>query len=118
MARTNPAPLKTARWAEVRAFVAHRASFRCEHCHQFLGMSGQADHVIPRRDIALLGVGVFDPSNLQYLCTSCHSEKSNRERWQGHEKKPPKPHTRTRVPGRDDFLNAVGIPQPERNTSC
>jgi 5-methylcytosine-specific restriction endonuclease McrA len=110
MARTNTAPLKTARWAEVRAMVAHRASFRCECCNVFLGMTGQADHVIPRRDIPLLGIGVFDPSNLQYLCTSCHSEKSNRERWHGHEKKPPKPHTRSNVPGRDAFLAATGIP--------
>ena len=73
-------------------------------------MTGQADHVIPRRDIDLIGIGVFDPSNLQYLCTSCHSEKSNRERWAGHEKKPPKPHTRSNVPGRDAFLAATGIP--------
>jgi 5-methylcytosine-specific restriction endonuclease McrA len=113
--RTNTAPLKTARWAEVRAMVAHRASFRCEHCHTFLGMTGQADHVIPRGTCEMLGIGVYDPKNLQFLCSSCHSQKSNRERWAGHERKPPKQHTRSNLPGRDKFLDAAGIPQPERN---
>ena len=114
--RTNPAPLKTGRWRATRAFIAHRASLRCEHCHAFLGLCGQVDHIVPRSEINMLGIGVFDPTNLQYLCQSCHSEKSNRERWHGHTKRPPKSHTRTKVAGRDDFLNAVGIPQPERKT--
>lgn len=113
MARTNQAPLKTLRWREVRAFVAHRASFRCEHCHTFLGMTGDVDHIVPRRDIALIGIGVFDPSNCQYLCPSCHSAKTGRERWQGHTPKPPKRHGRSNVAGRDAFLRATGIPQPE-----
>lgn len=62
MARTSTAPLKTARWAAVRAFVAHRASFRCEHCNVFLGMAGDVDHVVPRSAINACGIGVFDPS--------------------------------------------------------
>jgi len=107
MARTNPAPLKTARWAEVRAHVAHRASFRCEHCQRFLGMTGEADHVVPRSDIDLIGIGVFDPSNLQYLCSSCHSSKSNRERWSRQERAPKR--VRSNVPGRHLFLDAAGI---------
>lgn len=118
MARTNRAPLHTQRWREVRAHVAHRASFRCEHCHRYVGMHGDVDHIIPRRDIALLGVGVFDPSNLQYLCQSCHSQKSNRERWAGHTPKPPKPHSRSRVPGREAFMAAAGIPETERKTDA
>lgn len=118
MARFDPRPLKTDRWQATRAFMAHRASFRCEHCHTFTGMSGEADHVIPRRDCDLIGVGVFDPSNLQWLCQPCHAAKSARERWAGHEKKPKKPPARTRVTGRDQFLDAAGIPQPERNDGC
>lgn len=119
MARTNPAPLRTARWQEVRAFVAHRASFRCEHCHVFLGMTGQADHMIPRGTCEMLGIGVLDATNLQYLCISCHSEKSNRERWHGHKRKPPKNHTRTNLPGREAFLAATGIPEtPKRKDPC
>lgn len=116
--RTNPAPLKTDRWQATRAFVAHRASFRCECCFRYVGMQGEADHIIPRSEIDMIGIGVFDPSNLQYLCQSCHSAKSNRERWAGHEKKPPKSHTRTRVTGHDQFLDAVGITTPERKTDA
>lgn len=119
MARTNTAPLKTARWAEVRAMVAHRASFRCEHCNVYLGMTGDVDHIIPRRDIALLGIGAYDHTNCQYLCASCHSAKTNRtERWAGHEKKPPKPHNRSNVPGRDAFLAATGIIEIERKADA
>ena len=117
MTRTNQAPLKTARWQAVRAFVAHRASFRCEHCHQFLGMAGDVDHIVPRAEIDQCGIGVFDPMNCQYLCPSCHSSKSGRERAAarggGHGKGPRLPR-RTNLPGRDDFLNAAGIPEPEK----
>lgn len=115
MARTNLGPLKTDRWQATRAFVAHRASFRCEHCFAYVGMHGHCDHIIPRSEIDLLGIGVFDPSNLQLLCHSCHSSKSGRERAAGRERKPPKQHTRSNLPGRDKFLDAAGIPQPERN---
>lgn len=114
--RTNPAPLKTDRWQATRAFVAHRASFRCECCFLFVGMHGEVDHIIPRSDCGMLGIGVFDPSNLQLLCPSCHSQKSNRERWAGHTKRPPKPHTRTNVTGREAFMAATGIPTPERKS--
>lgn len=102
--RTDTRPLKTARWAETRAHVAHRAGYRCEHCNEFLGMTGQADHVVPRSDCENVGIGVYDPSNLQYLCTSCHSTKSNSERWGRSERRPPKPLTqRVSVRGRDAY---------------
>lgn len=114
MARTNTAPLKTSRWAAVRAFVAHRAAFRCEHCHEYLGLRGQADHVVPRADCEGVGIGIYDPSNLQYLCTSCHSTKSNFERWAGHKKRDRTPR-RSRVEGRDQFLDAAGIPLDSRS---
>lgn len=109
MARTNQAPLKTARWQAVRAFVAHRASFRCEHCHQYLGMAGDVDHMVPRSVCEDIGVGVFDPSNCQYLCASCHSTKTNAERYAGHEKRGPRVPRRTALKGRGDFLDAAGI---------
>ena len=63
MARTHTAPLKTARWAALRNHVAHRAGFRCEHCNEFLGMTGQADHVVPRSICEDVGIGVYDPVN-------------------------------------------------------
>lgn len=119
MARTNPSPLKTERWQATRTFVAHRASFRCECCFAYVGMHGEVDHIIPRGTCELLGIGVFDPSNLQLLCPSCHSQKTGRERWHGHEKKPPKAHTRTNVTGREAFLAATGIPEtPKRKVQC
>ncbi|GLS88094.1 hypothetical protein GCM10010873_30680 [Cypionkella aquatica] len=115
--RTDTRPINSQHWRyTVRPFVAHRASLRCEHCFQFLGLCGQVDHIVPRSEIGMLGISVFDPSNLQYLCISCHSAKSNRERAAGREKKPPKGHNRSHVPGRDKFLDAIGLtPAPERN---
>ena len=109
--RTNPAPLKTDRWRITRAFVAHRASLRCEHCYAFLGLTGEVDHVVPRSHCEDSGIGVFDPSNLQYLCQSCHSTKSNAERWRDHERLPPKRHVRSNIPGREAFMAATGIPE-------
>ena len=115
MIRTDPRPLKTSHWAALRAHVAHRAGFRCEHCHCFLGMTGQADHVVPRSACEDVGIGIFDPSNLQYLCTSCHSTKSNHERWgavawEGNHSARTHPR-RTKLPGRDRFMDAAGIPE-------
>ena len=81
--RTNTAPLKTDCWSASRAFVAHRASRRCDHGQAFLALTGQVDHIVPRLEIDLLDIGVFDPTNLQYLCHPCHAAKSNRERWSG-----------------------------------
>ncbi|WP_299376027.1 HNH endonuclease signature motif containing protein [uncultured Tateyamaria sp.] len=114
MARTSTAPLKTARWAAVRSFVAHRASFRCEQpdCSVYLGMTGDVDHIVPRSVCEDVGIGIYDPTNLQYLCPSCHSQKTNAERHAGKEKRPRKT-GRTAIQGRDDFLNAAGIdPNP------
>ena len=111
MARHNPRPINSTHWRQsVRPFIAQRASFRCEHCFTFLGISGDVDHIVPRREIDLIGVGVFDPSNLQYLCASCHSAKSNRERAPDGPK-PPRQYTRADLPGRAAFLAAAGIPQ-------
>ncbi len=109
--RTDRGPLKTNRWAAVRAHIAQRASYRCQHCHQFLGMTGQVDHVVPRSDCEDVGIGVYDPSNLQYLCTSCHSRKSNAERWARAPRstKGRNPLRRAKVAGRDAYLHAAGI---------
>lgn len=108
--RTDPSPLKTSRWAALRAHVAHRASFRCQHCHVFLGMTGDVDHVVPRSACEDAGIGVFDPSNLQYLCQSCHSQKSNRERRAAaRDQRGRSGPRRSSLPGRDCFLIAAGI---------
>ena len=103
---------------DCRQFVAQRAAYRCECCGKYcpLNRSGQCDHIIPRRDLAALGINPFDVSNLQHLCASCHSKKTNREaRWAGHEKTPKIDwwKKRTKVPGRGRFLEMAGIPPPE-----
>lgn len=111
MARHDPRPINSPRWRQtVRPFVAQRASFRCEECFTFTGMAGQADHIVPRRDCDLIGIQVFDVSNLQWLCPSCHSAKSNRERAPGGPK-PRRPYQRPDLPGRAAFLAAAGIPK-------
>lgn len=118
MARTDTRPLKTSRWSAVRAFVAHRASFRCEmpDCHVFLGMRGDVDHVISRSVCEDVCISVFDTSNLQYLCPSCHSAKTNRERWadRGDPTGRAKAPRRVQVTGRDKFLEAAGISSPKQ----
>ncbi|WP_371155380.1 HNH endonuclease [Jannaschia sp. 2305UL9-9] len=101
--------------------VAHRASFRCERCNTYLGMAGDVDHVVPRGVCEDVGIGVYDPSNLQYLCPSCHSAKTNAERWAGHTKRGPQQPQRTKVQGRDQFLNAAGISptnEPQEELPC
>lgn len=106
-----------ARWKrEIRPFVAQRAAYRCETCGKYCPLSnrgGQADHKVPRRDCAAHGINPFDVSNIQWLCAGCHSKKTNAEaRWHGHIKtdRPPRWQTRTKVTGRNAFLQMAGIP--------
>lgn len=96
----------------IRNLVAQRASFRCECCGLFIAREGEVDHKIPRRDCAAKGIHPLDPANLQYLCQSCHSRKSNAERWAGHQKRPFQSGPngkRAKVAGRNSFLAAAGI---------
>ena len=100
---------------EIRPFVAQRAAYRCECCGKYcpLNRGGQADHKIPRRDLAAHGIHPFDVSNIQWLCAGCHSKKTNSEaRWVGHIKtdRPPRWQVRSKVEGRNAFLQVAGIP--------
>ena len=65
-------PYNTARWARLRALKL-RLNPICEHCGQSLAT--QVDH---RQGVAK-GGGVWDLDNLQSLCASCHSRKTNLE---------------------------------------
>ncbi|WP_350356297.1 HNH endonuclease [Leisingera thetidis] len=94
---------------ETRQAVALRAGFRCQHCGRYLGMHGEADHIIPRSKCQEHGLSEFDQSNLQWLCQPCHSKKSNAERWEGKRRKGPKPVKRSNVPGRKLFLAMAGV---------
>lgn len=95
---------------KLRVHVAHRASFRCERCHQFIGLHGDVDHRIPRRELEAKGLSPWDAANLQYLCTSCHSVKTNKERWDwAGRREGPKAWKRSKVKGRNIMLAMAGV---------
>ncbi|WP_415922773.1 HNH endonuclease [Tateyamaria sp. SN6-1] len=83
-------------------------------------MHGHVDHIIPRSECEILGVHVYDVTNLQYLCPSCHSVKSNTERRKVGGQSAPRSPTRSNVQGREAFLAAAGIPNPQQQeeTPC
>ena len=79
---------KSKQWESVRKTVLKRDKFRCKRCDTLcLGKrkglpAPHCDHVIPRSkrpDLALVA------SNVQILCHSCHSKKSEDDR-QAHRK--------------------------------
>ncbi|MBE1282145.1 MAG: hypothetical protein GJ676_02420 [Rhodobacteraceae bacterium] len=117
----RPDQLNNDRWRAMRPFIAQRAAFRCEHCHKFLGMTGHVDHIVPRSDCEDMGISVYDPSNCQYLCASCHNSKSNRERWarRGNPtcRNAKETARRVKVEGREDFLRAAGISTEHKEIS-
>lgn len=91
----------------IRPMIAERAEFRCECCGLFVGLHGDVDHIVQRSRCEAEGIDPRDPENLQYLCKSCHSIKTNRERWEGHERKDRTEVRRARVTGRGAFLKAL-----------
>ncbi|WP_146345651.1 HNH endonuclease [Phaeobacter marinintestinus] len=97
-------------YRDTREAVALSAGFLCQSCKRYIGMHGEADHIIPRAQCEAHGLSEYDRSNLQWLCKSCHSKKSNAERWEGKRRKGPKPIKRSNVPGRKLFLAMAGIP--------
>ncbi|WP_255105570.1 HNH endonuclease [Shimia sp. CNT1-13L.2] len=98
-------------YRDTREAVAKRAGFRCQKCNRFVGMHGQADHIIPRAKCEAHGLSEYDQSNLQWLCQPCHASKSAKEKWDAiGRRKGPKPIKRSNVPGRKLFLAMAGIP--------
>ena len=63
------------KWRKLRVLVLDRDGWVCQHC----GKNGrmEVDHKIPL-DVA--PDKMWEMSNLQSLCTSCHWEKSQAER--------------------------------------
>ncbi|WP_109464026.1 HNH endonuclease [Albibacillus kandeliae] len=103
-----------------RRRVAHRAGYRCAHCRKFVGMSGDCDHIIDRKDCEAAGIDPFDLTNVQYLCKSCHSKKTNAARFAAHVTRPRAPLRRVRVRGRASYLAAVNelrCQPPQQTTS-
>ena len=60
----------TARWKRLRPALLCEAGWRCQKC----GLPGnlQIDHVQP----LAAGGAIWDPANLQTLCSSCHYRKT------------------------------------------
>lgn len=69
-------PYSTARWARLRAAVL-RARPLCEHCQRMgqIVVATQVDHVRAIKD----GGEPWARGNLQALCATCHSRKTNAE---------------------------------------
>lgn len=119
MARTPmPKPgqiLHLTRWQATRQAVALAANMKCECCGVLAFLrgrgAGEADHIIPRRELSQNGGDPFDMENLQWLCQPCHAAKSARERWGDHQAKPKKNRlkSRTKIVGRKKFLLAAGL---------
>lgn len=65
----------TKRWQVLRMEILERDGFRCKEC----GGRGrlEVDHIKSVRTNPELS---FDPDNLQALCPSCHTKKTNIER--------------------------------------
>lgn len=65
-------------WSRIRTYVLERENHLCQEClkKQRIARATHVDHIIPiskRWDLR------FDPNNLQSLCPSCHSRKTNQE---------------------------------------
>lgn len=81
VARAGAAFYATARWQRQR--LQHLKRFPlCRDCGE-LGVvvaASEVDHITPHRGDAKL---MWDRSNWQSLCRSCHSRKTAREVWHG-----------------------------------
>lgn len=82
MAWRNGASRTTAaEWKRLHRLAKQRLPYRCAQCgaEPVTGRGGlELDHVVP---VAEGGTDGFD--NLQWLCASCHAEKSRREAKRG-----------------------------------
>jgi 5-methylcytosine-specific restriction endonuclease McrA len=72
---------KTSEWRKVRKFVIQRANGLCEKCSKkhITKPGKEVDHIIEiteenKNDWNI----IYNPENLQYLCTDCHNHKHDR----------------------------------------
>lgn len=65
---------KTRRWKALRLEILRRDGFACVAFAKRGRL--EIDHIIPVRDAPTLS---YEPTNLQTLCTSCHSRKTRLE---------------------------------------
>lgn len=108
MTKQDRSTIDTYLWKfRIRPAIGERAEFRCEDCGRFIGTHGDVDHIVPRAHCDAAMIDPCDPCNLQYLCKSCHSLKTNSERWAGHQRKDRAAPRRSKVTGRDRYLSAL-----------
>src|SRR5678816_3571044 len=77
---SNSQPLPR-NWGALVREVKKRDSCVCRYCRVYCPRDGQVDHIIPRAE-----GGTDDLSNLQWLCTSCHSVKTKAESKRGQQR--------------------------------
>lgn len=71
----------TAEWERVRQYVIIRANGLCERCkvRGIIKPGKEVDHIIEitedNKDDWNI---IYNPKNLQYLCSDCHNEKHGR----------------------------------------
>ncbi len=73
----RPSPSKRgygAAWQKLRRVALQRDNGICVACGKVVGLRGHVDHIVP-----LSSGGGNDLANLQTLCASCHSIKTDRE---------------------------------------
>ena len=76
MIRHSKHVTRGARWHTLRMAVLERDGYECRSCGKRRGRM-EIDHIRPVRTHPALA---YDPANLQALCTSCHTIKTNAER--------------------------------------
>lgn len=73
-----------AAWEQLRKKVIARAKGMCEECARQgrVAMGRDVDHKVSKAKARQMGwsdAQIDDDANLQYLCTTCHDEKTTRE---------------------------------------
>lgn len=83
-----------AAWEKVRAQVIERAKGLCEECQRKgrVAAGRDVDHIVSKAKAKVLRwsqAKIDHPSNLQYLCTPCHKEKTAVEEGRTYREPPP-----------------------------
>ena len=68
--------VNTKRWQRKREKIKKRDNYQCQICGKLISGRADVDHIKRRAD----GGRVWDNDNLQTLCHSCHTKKTNAEK--------------------------------------
>ncbi|HWM47082.1 MAG TPA: HNH endonuclease [Xanthobacteraceae bacterium] len=98
--------IRDKRWPALRLAAKRRDGFKCVKCRAVGRL--EVDHIKRVKDAPELA---FELSNLQTLCTPCHSAKTRLEVGFGQEVDPKRAAWR-------DLVAAMAQPQQKENLSC